>query len=248
MLPNDMELPENSGDSATTFQSLIEGQEVTLSEDYELGGVAIQDPSQGLQVRVWRAYIVQAKYIYIDSPGVAHTAWYESETNSLTEVSLSFDQNMRPVLAFVENFEAKFQWYDTVTETQIITNLGSNVISPRVSLDEKRQFFGQVSDVLLCYIRDGNLCLRQQRDRYGVEYIIAPAPEGYYIHKVGMSTGLRFQWEFRRIWPPEQVLATLLSEAPAETSEGPYTPSAATAITFDSDASTIYSPDNEQED
>lgn len=209
-LPNS-KIPSNPT-VASSFEVPIESK---LDEDYEYGGVAIQDPSQGYNVKIWTARISQGgKYILIGAPGVAETVWYTSEYGYLTEVSLAFDQNMRPVIAFVELNQCKFQWYDTSIEQQVVTTLVAGTANPRASMDEKRPYFGTTNDVILSYLRDGNLYVRVGRDRYEVEYLIQEdIPEGYYLHKTGRNTGLRFQWEFRKPWDSGTALDYYLANA-----------------------------------
>lgn len=205
-----------------TFESLIAGQIVSLLEDWELGGIGIQDPSQGLRVQTWRGYVsTNGKSILISAPNTAAiTKYTASGTNTISEVSITFDQNMRPIIAFVESGVPKLQWYDSVSQTEIVTTLALDVRSPRVSLDNKRRFFEVSSDVILAYIRGGNLYIRQQRDRYTIEYLLKTGvPTDYYLHKIGPSIGLRFQFELWKDWviyannPDSETLA--LANAPS---------------------------------
>ena len=216
-----MSLPNSGIPSSPSIPSAFEYSlfsefTVTDTEDYELGGVAIQDPSQGYYVKIWRGRISHgARYLLIGSADTPDTMWYDSGGfGRLTEVSLAFDQNMRPILAFVEAGAAKFQWYDTAIEQQVVTTLASDVRNPRVSMDEKRADFGTTNDVILSYLRGQNLYVRVGRDRYTIEYLIqSDIPEGYSLHKTGMNLGLRFQWEFRKPWDAGTSLDYYLANA-----------------------------------
>ena len=71
--------------------------------DFEYGGVALFDPSQGLLNRIWYARIFidgvkELNQILIGAEGVPEVEFFSGE--NFTEVSLAFDQNMNPFLAF----------------------------------------------------------------------------------------------------------------------------------------------------
>lgn len=168
---------------------------VTGLVDYEDGGIAIQDPSKGLMYQIWRARVL-GNDLVLDAPSVEPVAIYSGE--DITEVSLAFDQNMRPTVAFVEAGEAKLLWYDSAVPGQVITTLASDVQDPRVSLDDKRQSQLAVSDIILGYLRDGKLYCRQQRDRFQIERLLDEGPHVGLI-KIGMNRGLRLQFWMRYV-------------------------------------------------
>ena len=105
---------------------------------------------------------------------------------------------MNTFFAFVQNGIARFRWWDSLTSSYQITDLPAGSTSPRASLDDKREFALGSSDIILAYIRDGNLYFRQQRDRYLIEYILYPdlnlAIIDPRIQDVGMGINLRFQF------------------------------------------------------
>lgn len=166
---------------------------VTATHDYEDGGIALNDPSRGLQFQVWEAYL-QNNNIVLEAPGYPPTVVYTGAA-AITEVSLAFDQNMRPTIAFVEGGQAKLRWFDSVPGQQVVTVLDANVVNPRVTLDDKHPLGVPDSDVILAYLRLGGLYFRAQRDRYGVEYPLqAEAPAE--LIKIGLSDQYRLQFEF----------------------------------------------------
>lgn len=165
---------------------------ITRTFDYEDGGIALQDPSEGLQFQTWRGYILNDQII-LEAPGIPPFTAYTG--TNLTEVSITFDQNMRPTFAFVEDGVAKLRWYDSVPEETVITTLGADHISPRVTLDDKHPLGITDSDVILAYVRAGNLYFRAQRDRFQVEYLLREdVPERLQV--IGMNTGWRLQFRF----------------------------------------------------
>jgi hypothetical protein len=159
--------------------------------DYELGGVALNDPSQGLQVKTWRIRLV-GNDVRIDSPPtVPETTLFTLP--GVTEISLTFDQNMRPVIAYVQNNQPVLYWYDTLLQTTVFQNLPADVVTPRVSLDDKRPWQVGASDVILAYVRNNNLYFAAQRDRFGVEYLLQENVNGKLI-RIGMNQGFRLQF------------------------------------------------------
>ena len=185
-------IPENRLSTTPVPDEIIGARSlpVTPTQDFEDGGIALSDPSEGLMYQVWRATVSQLKYIYFDADNADRTLVYTGDY--ITEISFTFDQNMRPVLAFVEDGLAFFRWYDSTVEAQVVTALDKNVINPRVFLDDKRLLERGNSDIILGYIRSGSLYFRMQRDRFGVEYLLK---EGVYnLHKIGMNRQLRVQF------------------------------------------------------
>lgn len=163
--------------------------------DYETGGVALGDPSRGLQVQVWRARIVENNTaIVLDAEQVAATTLITG--NDITEVSLSFDGNMRPVVAYVDGGIPKLYWYDSQQASQVTTEF-PGIITPRVGLDDKRVLQSSVRDVIFAYLRNGNIYMRQQRDRYQIEYLLQANVGSPGLIKIGMNRQLRFQFLLR---------------------------------------------------
>lgn len=166
---------------------------VTRTVDYEDGGIAIQDPSQGLLVQRWRARLINNEVI-VDADSVEPFVLYSGE--GVTEISLTFDQNMNPCLAFVQSGRAKLRWFDSVAGGIVITELAADVMTPRVSLDDKRATQTSNSDIILAYLRGGALYYRQQRERFQTERLLDAGPHRGLI-KIGLTKNLRLQFMMR---------------------------------------------------
>ena len=165
-----------------------------LTESWESGGVGLSDTSQGLMSHTWRAW-TDSKAIYIQRSDLPKdTSKTLLAAPNITEVDLTFDQNMRPVLTYVSGGIAKLYWYDTVSQSQVITDF-PNVQNPRVSLDDKRSFNTANSDVIFAYITNEQLCCRYQRERYGVEHVLHQLPPNAKLGKIGMGTTNRFLFD-----------------------------------------------------
>lgn len=156
----------------------------------ELGGIGLNNPSQGLQVQTWTLRFVSGD-IRISAPNTPEVTLFSAV--GITELDLAFDQNMRPVVSYVQSGQAKFRWYDSLVESQVITDLPAGTITPRVTLDDKRFFSYGSSDVILAYVLNGNLYFRAQRDRFGVEYLLKENVGGRLI-RIGMNNNNRLQF------------------------------------------------------
>lgn len=162
--------------------------------DYEMGGVALQDPSEGLLVKLWTVrYDTTAEQVLLSAPGVTETVAFTR--GNITQVSLAFDQSMNPFIAFVEAGISKFWWYDPTVPGQVFEeSLIATAITPQCTLDDKRPSQTGNSDIILAYVREGAIYYRQQRDRYLIEYPLLASVSGG-LKCVGMNTKLRLQFD-----------------------------------------------------
>lgn len=145
--------------------------------DYELGGIGLSNATSGLMVQVWTATLAgipgeAGTAVYVSAPNTPSTLLFQRD--GITEISLAFDQNMKPFIAFVAAGQATFWWYDATLPGQKFTDLPVGSSSPKCTLDDKRslQTLVGTSDILITYIKDDNLYYREQRDRYTVEYLL----------------------------------------------------------------------------
>lgn len=193
-----MALPQNElSDPAVAAVDYFEPDgrvRTSLLTDYELGGIAIGDPSQGLQVQIWEGQYSGGKVQIKPETG---STWADVLTIAdLTEFTFTFDQNMRPAVAYIAAGAAAFYWFDTVPATYVTTALPS-AASPVITLDDKRPMQLAANDVLLFYLRSGRVYYRQQRERFGTERDIGAIPSGTTrITRWGMSKAFRLQLEF----------------------------------------------------
>lgn len=162
--------------------------------DYEMGGVALQDPSQGLLVKVWTCKLI-GNDLTVFATDVAPTVLFTR--SGITEFSFTFDQNMNPCVAFMQDGVLTLWWFDSFLGAQVFTTFAGNN-TPKVALDDKRELETGASDIILCYLRDEKLYFRAQRDRFLIETHLYDVP-GYIFKKMGMNTVNRLQWEFEPI-------------------------------------------------
>lgn len=186
-------IPANSLTSEPILGNYLFPDNLATSKtrDYELGGVALNDPSQGLRVQMWVCELV-GNNVVVYAESVPQTTLFTRE--GIEEISFTFDQNMNPAVAFVQNGVAWLWWFDSVPSEQVFTELGADYVTPRVCLDDKRKLQSGTSDIILAYVRNENLYFRAQRDRFAVEYLLKSGVGGTLV-KVGMTDQRRLQFE-----------------------------------------------------
>lgn len=186
-------IPQHTFMMAPPSSAYLWGAEIrsTDAESWEMGGVGISDPSGGLSYQLWHGVLdVDTGTVLLDSPNTPQFVLYSEA--GITQMDFSFDQNMKPCLAFTQNGVAKFWWYNTVNLQYEIITLSAGDMTPLTLLDDKRdQQLGQ-SDIILFYLREGRLYYREQRDRFTIEYdsgIVGVRK----LLRVGFTEGLRVQ-------------------------------------------------------
>lgn len=168
--------------------------------DYQMGGIGIADSSQGLQVQPWFLELsgtVTSNNVVISAPNTQPTILFSAP--NITEISLAFDQNMRPAVAYVSQGNPYFWWYDTTIPGYTIITLVAGITNPRCTLDDKRlrEIDLGLSDIILAYIRSNSLYMRQERDRFTVEYFLGSLSSvpGPTLNKIGMNLINRLQFQ-----------------------------------------------------
>ena len=208
-----MALPDDAL-STTALQSDLlspdNAERENLRADYERGGVALNDPTQGLNVRDWIVTTDGASVWVAPYPeGAPQTLMFTG--SGITEVSLAFDRNMQATIAFVEQGQCRLWWYDTL-DNAMTTTTYAGAMGPMVSLDDKRDIANATSDIVFAYLRAGNAYFRMQRDRYGVEYLLGPVfSSSGRIVQLGMGTNGRLQFKLKLM--PSATHSDLLTDA-----------------------------------
>jgi len=199
-------------DNLLSNQAVVQGYPDPVKQaddfliDWERAGIGLNNPSAGLEYQVWQLQVREDKTdpgwfdFLISAPNHAESSLFRYQ--HVTEAALSFDQNMRPFVAFMAAGQAYIYWYDSATASQSITALADGITSPRCTIDEKRRWNSGASDNVLAYIRHGWLCVRYQRDRYTVEYpLCATGPDAQLV-SMATTRSLRVQWRIRRFSAP----------------------------------------------
>lgn len=163
-----------------------------FTESWELGGVAISDPSEPLTDYVWHAWTDKTN-IYLKRADLDNEQILISDKpDSITEIDITFDQNMCPCIAYLAGGVAKLYWYNAEI-SDYDTTIIAGAKNPRVSLDDKRRFNVANSDIILAYLSGGRLCYRLQRERYTNEHeLVNAVPPDARLQKIGMGVQNRF--------------------------------------------------------
>lgn len=167
-----------------------------LTVDHELGGINLNDSTYGNNITTWKTKVENNNIMVAKSPFNTYTTLL-SDTD-ITEVSLAFDQSMRPYVAYKAGGNTKLWWYDTNISGQTTTNYGTGIRTPFLTLDDKRQSSNSTNDILFFYITSSKLYYRQQRDRFQTarELYTFSGPSVDII-RVGLSNKLRMQIEIK---------------------------------------------------
>lgn len=188
-------IPEERESTTPVVSAFLppDGQTETPIIDFERGGVNVFDPSAGLRVKPWEFYL-RAATVYCKADDTAEYAIFSN--SGITSLSGAWDQNMNPIVVYTVGAETRLNWYDTLAGTRRDDSFGTEIRSPRLSLDDKRSSQFGNSDIIFAYMKADKLCYRQQRDRYGVERVIREGlPTDCLLVSVGMNAGWRLQFK-----------------------------------------------------
>ena len=188
--------------------SFLEPDKLTTlaTVDYQLGGIGLSDPSQGLQVQTWTAEIIgegTSTSVQISAPNTIPVILFS--LSNLSWVRLAFDQNMHPVVAYQYLSGSGFWWFDPTIPGTTFFALPAGSTYPCCSLDDKRPLSTNLgtSDVIVAYLNSTNLLYRQERDRYANEYVLATSLTSYIaaplLNKIGMDSTLRLLFDIRGV-------------------------------------------------
>lgn len=177
-------------------------QHVWDNGDWDWGGIAALDNSQGLQVQAWRSEYTNNSIRIIAS--TTEEVITTVTRSGIINHSFAFDQNMRWQLVYtLASGAVEHVWYDSAVADYVTTIYDNGEYSPRLVLDDSRAPQIPASDDLLFYMRDGALYFRAQRDRFTIEYFLVQGdnPKAA-LRNVGMNNKWRLQFQFTRIFNP----------------------------------------------
>lgn len=179
-----------------------DGLDRALDEDYELGPIALEDTSEGVDYQRWHLTYNGGTGEFTVTPELTGSAVVIPipPVSSVTQCSLAFDNNGHVNIAYsVISGQTYLYWYDTLIADWTTTTLPSTVYCPTLTLDDKRYFATSTNDILLWWVElqpdsTYKLYRAQQRDRFDPLVPKEMAANVYkYIYKVGMNKGLRVQ-------------------------------------------------------
>ncbi|WFG36908.1 tail fiber protein [Pseudomonas phage 20Aug401] len=166
--------------------------------DFCDGGVAIQDPSEGLFVRVWRTMLRNDGTYLGWEDGTNEVRIGDGIDAGISTISLDFDSNMNYVFVFVRaDKTGALSYFNIQQGRRIVVELGQ-VDYAKVALDDKRPGATAWAQVIVPYTRGGNMYVRTQNENYTEEHLEVDTGKVFRpLVKCGMGTNLRFQVQFR---------------------------------------------------
>lgn len=166
--------------------------------DRALGGIDLQNTSEGYSYQVWEIYY---EFNKIKIKGLTTQVVYELlEIANVTELSLAFDLSMNVSFTYVVNGLSYLRFYDAFIQ-EFTTLALTDCRSPRMVYDDYRSMQTNTSDMICAYINKLTLklCYRMSRDRFTIEYPLADVQENARLIRVGMTEGLRLQFKLSLI-------------------------------------------------
>jgi hypothetical protein len=208
MLPNNILSVKPVVASFLAPRQVVRSSALQGLTDYHYGGIAVGNPSQGLSYQIWTAFCPDGLNVWLSAPNTAPFIFLAGV--SPVWLALSFDQNSRPFIGYVTGVgTAFFYWFNTLVNQFVTTQLPTSGLYARVfaSVDDLRPQNIANSDTILSYVRSGSLFIRQQRDRYNVEYTLGAAPGK--LVQAYMNIHWRYQFAFLNVagdqyLPPEE--------------------------------------------
>lgn len=195
-------IPDNSLSGENEGGELLypDNVDTTAFYDLELGGIALNDPTQGLGLKAWIAWIDKdTQTIKLKPCDDSQPVTTQVVGSSLSFVSLAFDTNMQPAIVYIDHGVTYFRWFDPTIPAFTVTTL-PDVRDARVCTDDKRQVLTPSTDVILAYFRGDTLYYRQQRDRYTIERVLKlNVPAGPRLTNMGMNDVNRVQFNLRLV-------------------------------------------------
>lgn len=190
--------PSGKRHTITTYLHKFEPAKATncgILEAFAEGGPVISDVSKGLSGYIWKAYI-DGTQVVITRIG-SDEIYKVNIGRIVSQLDLTFDQNMRPFLTYVADGLPYYYHFNSEDSTYSEIALDNSIRYPRCELDTRNTEDIPRSDIILGYIRDGNLCYRLQRERFLKERIIATDNKKTMLWRIGRLIDGRFGYQWR---------------------------------------------------
>lgn len=161
----------------------------------EYGGPALNTPVQSRLVLIWNAFYEDGA-VKVAPEQVPSTVTTLFTAPNVETISLAFDANMNPTIAYMQAGVCNLRWYDS-SVNQMVTTTYPGVDSCQVTTDDKRATQVGRDDIVFAYTREGTLYYRLQRDRYTIEYTFFSPVKGKLL-RFGMNRKNRLQFEIKQ--------------------------------------------------
>lgn len=118
-----------------------------------------------------------------------------SNVFGIKEISFTFDKQMLSVASYIKDNDCVIYFFDS-SLNDYTTLIIPGAKDPKVALNSIHFSHVQDSNVILGYITgDKVLCVRYQKDRYSIEYVVLNSNKKIKLFNIGFSNTNRFQYE-----------------------------------------------------
>ena len=160
-----------------------------------LGPIELNDSGGVLNSRYWLVTQLDGQVLIQGATGEVWMAPVTlfNEPLPIQQISLTFDQLGRPLVFYrVGEDTLKLYWYDPVAQQNVTTTLTTGK-DPTACFDFPQDTGQSFTDALLFYVRDDQVFMRIQRDRYAIEYPCPAIQPGLKINSAGLRVDNRLQ-------------------------------------------------------
>lgn len=155
------------------------------------GGIALNDGHLGRQVQNWSVtWADGTATVAPETEGTGTTV----ALDGVLAISLAFDSNMAYALAYQKADGARLLFFNGL-HNAYETLFVAGALSCRCCVDDAAAFYSGRSDVMFGYVLAGNLCYRQQRDRFAIEYAAGALAKPGTLVGLGPSVSNRLQFK-----------------------------------------------------
>ena len=168
-----------------------ESSKITGLYDYDTGGIAVGDASEGLDSYNWELTVSGSIARLNKFGGIAISVF--TFPSVPIDVAFCFDQSMHPVIAWQDSNDTVYLRRFNAATSSFITDVIGSGKCPRLVLDIKDLAIINESDVILTYIADNTLYYRIQREGYSIPHsIVSNLNPLQRLARIGVS-GFRLQ-------------------------------------------------------
>ena len=172
---------------------------VPLLYDWETGGIALGDVSQGNTARTW-GVVYENGGVYLFPEDDQDNKTLIISVAGIIEISFALDQLMSISVAYVVAGVSYLYWYDTAA-AGFVTTMIPGAASPKLTLDDKAKVAHLLAEstIILFYIKGGEVWYRLQSGRFELEYQFTTGLVGVAqrINKVGLDKANRMHIEIQ---------------------------------------------------
>ena len=144
------------------------------------GPTAIGQPINPLNLKDWQLDVDDSDNVTLSTVNQTPNVISVPNVSNATHIDFTFDQNGGLLIVFEVDGDVFLRWFNPQQGTTVIDNLGTG-ITPFIS-PTSWNVLHDTTEVLLVYVRDGDIRYRRQLDRYGTEYSLSIGNVGAIMH------------------------------------------------------------------